>query len=113
MYVKYLKPISITRETLQTDYQDAAVSYLCAKELGLQALALSSGLAVKYMTHVARKEFAIDLGKNHDINAVQEEKKKEMFAINRNLANAKVDKSQSQGTSSSEETKNVMKTEND
>jgi len=73
---------------LQADFQDAAISYLCAKELGLQALALSSGLAVKYMTRVAREEFAIELGKNHDINVVQE-KKETMFAIKRNLANGK------------------------
>lgn len=63
------------------------------------------------MTHVAREEFAIDLGKNHDINDVEEEKKKEiMVAIKRDPANAKVEKSQSQGTSSNEETGNPMKT---
>ena len=112
MHVKYLKRIAVTRETLQTDYQDAACSYLCAKELGLEALALNSSLAMKYMTHVARKEFAIDLAINHDVNAVEEEKKKStMAAIKQNLADAKVEKSQTQGTSSDEETSTGMKIE--
>ena len=65
---------------------------MCAKELSLQALTLNSGLAIKYMTHVAREEFAIDLKRNHDINAVKEEKKEIMAAIKGDLANAKVEK---------------------
>ena len=61
------------------------------------------------MTHVARKEFAIDLAVNNDINAIEEEKKKlTMVAIKQNLADAKVEKSQTQGTSSNEETSNGM-----
>ena len=108
-HAKYLKPIAITRETLQADYQDAACSHLCANELGLQVLASNSRSALKYMTHVARKEFAIDLAVNNDINAIEEEKKKLiMVVIKQNLADAKVEKSQTQGTTSNEETSNGM-----
>ena len=105
MHVKYLKPIAITRETLQADYQNAACSYLCAQELGLQELASNASLAMKYMTHVAKKEFGISLAMNHDVTAVEKEKKNlTMVAIKQNLADAKVEKSQTQGTSSNEQT---------
>lgn len=102
VHVKYQKTIEVTREALIADCKTAASSFICAKQLGFQTLTTSSSLAMKYMTHVAQKEFGMDLCKEADINAVEKDKQMEtMLALTRDMPARKLGTSPAEEPSSS------------
>ena len=75
IHVKYEKNIAITKDGLLSDYKFAAMSYLCARELGIKALKQTSSLAIKYMTQVGKSEFSLDLKADKQLNAIEATKK--------------------------------------